>query len=70
MGGGAVERLQQDLREARLPDQGGAVHAGAEQRNQQARAQQALQRGPSGRQESVQPDALSCPVEDRGVVSG
>lgn len=42
MGCGRVESLQQDLREARLPDQGGAVYAGTPRRQQKGGAQQTL----------------------------
>lgn len=70
MGGGGVESLQQDLREAGLPDPSCAVHAGAPQRHQQAGAQQALHPGPARDPTSLQPQRVPRPVEDGGVVPG
>lgn len=70
VGGGRVESLQQELREAGLPDPGGAVHAGAPQQHQPARPQQTLHREPSRGAESLQPHHMPRPVEDGGVVAG
>lgn len=70
VGRGGVESMQQDVREAGLPDADGAVHTVAAQRYRQARACQALWRGPARAAASLQQHGVPCPVEDGGVVPG
>lgn len=62
--------LQQDLWEAGSPNQSGAMHSAPTEWHKSDCTHKILHRRQTRRPSALQPCPMSCPVEDRGLVSG